>query len=73
MTEQEILDYIKSTAKVIDLPLEDAQARRVATHLGRTLSIVAPLQALTLPADIEIAEIFRCAPFPASGTKSEGA
>ncbi|MBC7955757.1 MAG: DUF4089 domain-containing protein [Cytophagales bacterium] len=60
----EIDDYVRATARFLALPLEEAQVVRVAAHLARTQAMVASLQAVTLPPDVETAEIFCPAPFP---------
>ena len=60
------LEFVRASARFLDLPLDDARAARVAVHLERTRQMVAGLQALPLDAELEPAEIFRPAPFPAS-------
>ena len=57
-------DYVRSTARFLALPLDEAQVERVAVHLARTQAMVAALQAMPLPAEVETAEIFCPAPFP---------
>lgn len=36
MQEQDVLAYVRATARALDLPLDDTRARAVAQHLGRT-------------------------------------
>jgi hypothetical protein len=60
----EIHDYVRATARFLNLRLEQAQLERVAAHLARTQAMVTSLQAVTLPHDVETAEIFCPAPFP---------
>jgi hypothetical protein len=64
MTEEEALNYVKTTAAAIDLPLDEARAKNVAMHLGRTFGMVAGLKQFPLAPEHELAEIFRPAPFP---------
>jgi hypothetical protein len=64
MTEDEVLAYVKATARAVNLPLDDARAQAVALHLGRTVPIARLVDSAPLaPAD-ELAEIYRPAPFP---------
>ena len=65
MTEGEVLEYVKTTARILGLPLDDARAQAVALHLGRSVPIARIVEGAQLaPAD-ELAEIYRPAPFPA--------
>ena len=64
MQESEVLNYVKSAAQAVGIPLDEARSRAVAAHLGRTVAMVRALDTAGLvPAD-ELAEIFRPAPFP---------
>lgn len=65
MTDAEVLAYVKAAAAALALPLDDAQARRVAAHLGRTAAMAQALDQLRLPEDLEPAEIYSPKPFPA--------
>ena len=65
--QAQIQDYVRATARFLALPLDDAQVERVAAHLARTEALVAGLQAMPLPPDLETAEIFCPAPFPPDG------
>lgn len=60
----DILDFVRSSARLLELSLDDAQLARVAEHLARTRTLVAPLRLLPLGADLEPAEIYCPAPFP---------
>lgn len=60
----DIQDYVRVTARFVALPLSEAQVERVAGHLTRTCSMVAPLLALELPAEVEPPELYCPAPFP---------
>ena len=59
-----VTDYVRSTARFLDLPLDDAQVERVAAHLARTKALVALLRDTPLAPEDEPAELFRPAPFP---------
>jgi hypothetical protein len=61
----EVVQYVRTTASFLDLPLDDAQVERVAVHLNRTKGMVAPLVALPLRPDEDPPEIYQPAPFPA--------
>ena len=58
------LQYVKTTAELLMLSLEDAQAARVAVHLQRTAAMVSLLDSAGLDAHDELAEIYCPAPFP---------
>lgn len=64
MPDDTLLDYVHATAAMLALPLDDACARRVALHLGRTASMARQLDTLAMAPDDELAEIFCPAPFP---------
>ncbi len=59
-------DYVRSAARFLDLPLDEAQVQRVAGHLTRTKAMVAPLRDAPLADDVEPAEVYCPAPFPAA-------
>jgi hypothetical protein len=59
------LQYVKTTAELLMLPLEDAQAARVAVYLQRTAAMVRLLDSAGLDVHDELAEIYCPAPFPA--------
>jgi hypothetical protein len=58
------LQYVKTTAELLMLPLEDAQAARVAVYLQRTAAMVRLLDSAGLDEHDELAEIYCPAPFP---------
>ncbi|WP_332738381.1 DUF4089 domain-containing protein [Hydrogenophaga sp.] len=66
MTDEQTLAYVQATAVAVDLPLSDAQAQRVATHLQRTAALAALIDAFELKVDDEPAEIYCPAPFQPS-------
>jgi len=61
-----VADYVKSTAAVLGLPLDTAQAARVVVHLQRTAAMAALIQTVELPLHAELAEIYCPADFPAN-------
>jgi hypothetical protein len=65
MDESQVLTYVKATAQAIGLPLDDARARAVALHFGRTIAIARVLDDAPLAPEHELAEVYRPAPFPA--------
>lgn len=64
MEPQDVLAYVTASATLAQLPLGAEQAARVATHLQRTASMAALLDAFPLHDEDEPAEIYRPAPFP---------
>ena len=57
-------DFVRSAARLSDLPLDEAQVQRVAAHLARTKLMVTLLRDAPLPDALEPAEVYRPAPFP---------
>ena len=57
------MNYVHSTATLLDIPVDDERARRVASHLQRTVAMPAMLDAANLTADAELSEIYCPAPF----------
>ncbi|QHE77720.1 AtzG-like protein [Hydrogenophaga sp. PBL-H3] len=66
MTEEQTLAYVQAASVAVALPLNEAQAQRVATHLQRTAALAALLDAFELEVDDEPAEIYCPAPFQPS-------
>ncbi|TWO70919.1 DUF4089 domain-containing protein [Caenimonas sedimenti] len=64
MEESEVLQYVKSAALAVGLPLDEARAAAVAQHFGRTIAIARALDHAPLAPEHELAEIYRPAPFP---------
>ena len=60
----DLQDYVRSAARLLDLPLDAAQAERVAVHLARTRGLAALLRNAALGPEDEPVEIFCPAPFP---------
>ena len=46
MTDDEVLAYVKAAALAVSLPLDEARAQRVATHLARTAALARQRQFL---------------------------
>ena len=57
-------DYVRSAARFLDLPLDEAQVQRVAAHLARTKAMVALLRDAPLTDALEPAEVYCPVPFP---------
>jgi uncharacterized protein involved in propanediol utilization len=72
LSSQDIKDYVRSTARFLALPLDEAQVARVAVHLERTRGMVVALQQLPLHAALEPAEIYCPAPFPPDDNGTPG-
>jgi hypothetical protein len=64
VSEDEVLAYVKATASLLSLPLDEARAQAVAVHLGRTAAMATLLEKAALAPEHELAEIYRPAPFP---------
>jgi hypothetical protein len=60
----DVIAYVRSSALLLDLKLDDAQIGRVALHLARTQGIATLLRHVPLGPEDELAEVFRPAPFP---------
>ena len=63
MQAQDVLNFVTANARMVGIPLDAAQAERVATHLQRTAAMAALLDAFPLHDEDEPAEIYRPAPF----------
>ena len=64
MSEDDILAYVQASAALLDLPLDEARALRVAQQLTRTAVLAQLLETAGLAPEDEPAEIYRPAPFP---------
>jgi len=60
----DVVDYVRAAALMLDLPLDAAQVQRVATQLARTRVMAAMLATVPLAPGDEPAELFCPAPFP---------
>ena len=54
----QIQTYVRASAAVLGLPMDDEQVLRVAAHLQRTAAMAAMLEAVELPPDAEPAQIY---------------
>ena len=63
MNEADVLNYVKSTAALLGIPMDAARALRVASHLQRTVAMAALLDAANLSVDDELDEIYCLAAF----------
>ena len=66
-TPNDLQAYVRSAARLLDLPLDAAQAERVAVHLARTHGLASLLRNVALGPEDEPVEIFCPAPFPPEG------
>jgi hypothetical protein len=71
MTDDEVLGYVKVTASMLSLTLDEARVQRVAGHLSRTAALAKLLDDAPVGVDVELAEIYKPAPFVshANGTR----
>lgn len=58
MEEQDVCTYVNAAAALAGLPLDAAQAVRVAAHLQRTAAMAALLDAFPLHDEVELAELY---------------
>ena len=68
MSGAALLDYVRSAAALLSLPLDEARAGRVAAQLERTAALAQLLEGAQLCEHDEPAELYRSAPFPAADT-----
>ena len=64
MTEDQVLAYVKASAALLELPLDEARMQAVAVHLARTAAMARQLVGAPLAPHHELAQIFCPAPFP---------
>jgi len=72
MDETQVLAYVKAAAAALSLPMDEAQAQRVAAHFARTAAMAAQLEreAVLGEAD-EPAQVFIPKPFPPASAGPE--
>jgi hypothetical protein len=63
METDDLVGYVRASAKLLALPLDEARVQRVAQHLGRTAALAQLLDAMPLTPEDELAEIYCPAPF----------
>ena len=71
MSEFDVLAYVKASATVQGLVLDDARAQRVATHLARTANLAQLLEDAPLGVADEPAEIYKPIAFQPLSNKRE--
>ena len=64
MTDAEVLAYVKASAALQGLPLDEARAQAVAVHLARTAHLAQLLDDAPLSPEDELAEIYSPLAFP---------
>ncbi len=67
MTEQDALAYVKASAQLQGLPLDEDRVKAVAVHLLRSAHLASLLDNTPLSPEHELAEIYKSAAFPADG------
>ena len=58
MTDEEAVNYVKASAALQGLVLDDARAKAVAAHLARTAQLAQLLDGAPMGPDDELAEIY---------------
>ena len=58
MTDEQLLQFVQTSALALGLPADDARVVRVAAHFKRTEAMAQLLDQVDCPADLEIAEIY---------------
>ena len=58
MTDEQVLQFVQTSALALGLPADDARVSRVAAHFKRTEAMAQLLDQVDCPADLEIAEIY---------------
>ena len=67
MGDENILAYVRAAAALLELPLDEARAQRVAAHLARTAELARQLESAGMGAEDEPAQLYCPAPFPPLG------
>ena len=67
MTESEALAYVIASAAALQVPMNEARAQRVATHLQRTAAMAQMLLDHPLGVEAEPAEVYCPAPPATTG------
>ena len=63
MTDAQVLNYVNAAATALALPLDEARAARVASHLARTAAMAGLLDGVPMGVEDEPAELYCPAPF----------
>jgi hypothetical protein len=64
MSPDNLALFVRSSALLQRIPLDDARVGRVAQHLGRTAAIAGLLEAVSLSPEEELTELFCPAVYP---------
>ncbi len=59
MTDEDVLAYVKASAALQGLPLDEARAQAVAVHLARTAHLAQLLNDAPMSPEDELAEIYK--------------
>ena len=59
--------HVRASARLLGLPLDDAQVQRVTTHLARTRELAELLDSVPLEPELDPAALYCPAPFPTGG------
>ncbi len=62
-TAEQLLDYVRASAALQGIHMDDARAQRVAQHLARTAQLAQLLEEAPLAPHDEPAELYKPAPF----------
>jgi len=71
MTDTQILAYVKASAALQGLPLDEARAQAVAVHLARTAHLAQLLGDAPMAPEDELAEIYKPLAFWPSSNERE--
>lgn len=66
MTDAQVLAYVRAAAALLELPLDEPRAQRVAAHLARTAELARLLESAGMGVEDEPAQVYCPAPFPSS-------
>jgi hypothetical protein len=69
VNDDDMLAYVRASARLLDLPLYEARAARVAGHLQRTAALAALLERQDLTVEDEPAEVY-CPSRPVPGVSA---
>jgi Protein of unknown function (DUF4089) len=64
LSPDQIFDFVKISAELLEIKLDEAQMQRVAGHLARTAAMAKELDAVYLEPDFEPSQVYAPAPFP---------
>lgn len=64
MDDSQVLAHVRAAAALAGLSLDEARVQAVAAHFARTVAMARLLDQAPLAPEVELAEIYRPAPFP---------